>query len=224
MNMVGRQAAGTNRQKKCFFWDNSHGVGLHPQGLNVERGFNFLVARQIPARRMFGGHEPPPFEARDSSSGCRLSGAACREGRAVLTTRVRLGVTFPLETRGLAVLSGLLLVPPTGIPRRVKLRSLKKARSGCAAAWLPPMWDAALADARPYCTSSAFPGTDCTSEFRPDLMKIGRILYCREDPRVPEFYHRHRALAEVTTKLRSRGKEKKGLSVNALVAVEKKLS
>ncbi|KAJ7128377.1 hypothetical protein C8R44DRAFT_850878 [Mycena epipterygia] len=55
-------------------------------------------------------------------------------------------------------------------------------------------------------------------------MKIRRILYCREDPRVPEFYHRRRALAEVTAKLRSRGEEKKGLSVNALVAVEKKLS
>ncbi|KAJ7105872.1 hypothetical protein C8R44DRAFT_745528 [Mycena epipterygia] len=86
MNMVGRQAAGTNRQKKFyrhskatpsslgrrFASTSSHGVGLHPQGLNVERGFNFLVARQFPSRRMFGGHELNELKvlskARDPSS------------------------------------------------------------------------------------------------------------------------------------------------------------
>ncbi|KAJ7110873.1 hypothetical protein C8R44DRAFT_856729 [Mycena epipterygia] len=44
--------------------------------------------------------------------------------------------------------------------------------------------------------SATFP----TASLRPDLMKIGRILYCRE-ARIPEFYHRRRALAELSYRL-----------------------
>ncbi|KAJ7696725.1 Aldehyde/histidinol dehydrogenase [Mycena rosella] len=69
----------------------------------------------------------------------------------------------------------------------------------------------------------------CFTSFTIDFahsMFMCRILYCKEDPCVPEFYHRHRALAEVTTdlKIEVSGRRKKGLNVITLVAVEKKLS
>ncbi|KAJ7124514.1 hypothetical protein C8R44DRAFT_734986 [Mycena epipterygia] len=57
MNMVFLGQATPSSLGRRFASTSSHGVGLHPQLLNVERGFNFLVARQFPARRMFGGHE-----------------------------------------------------------------------------------------------------------------------------------------------------------------------
>ncbi|KAJ7438872.1 hypothetical protein FB451DRAFT_1378109 [Mycena latifolia] len=50
------------------------------------------------------------------------------------------------------------------------------------------------------------------------------IMYCKGDPRVPEFYHRRRALAEVTAKLKFQGTEKKGLSSRAVAAIDKKLA
>ncbi|KAJ7780495.1 hypothetical protein B0H14DRAFT_3164134 [Mycena olivaceomarginata] len=50
------------------------------------------------------------------------------------------------------------------------------------------------------------------------------IMYCKGDPRVPEFYHRRLALAEVTAKLRLRGKGKKGLAAKVVAGVNKKIA
>ncbi|KAJ7468853.1 hypothetical protein B0H11DRAFT_2045141 [Mycena galericulata] len=50
------------------------------------------------------------------------------------------------------------------------------------------------------------------------------ILFCKGDPRVPEFYHRRRALAEVTAKLKSKGTEKKGLSGSTIASINKSLA
>lgn len=49
-------------------------------------------------------------------------------------------------------------------------------------------------------------------------------MYCKGDPRVPEFYQRRQALAKVTTKLKSRGEEKKGLDSKAVLAIDKRLA
>ncbi|KAJ7601865.1 hypothetical protein DFH06DRAFT_1399924 [Mycena polygramma] len=49
------------------------------------------------------------------------------------------------------------------------------------------------------------------------------IMYCKGDPRVPEFYQRRRALAEVTVKLKRSGEEKHGLSASTIANVDKKL-
>ncbi|KAJ7637920.1 hypothetical protein DFH06DRAFT_1053934, partial [Mycena polygramma] len=49
------------------------------------------------------------------------------------------------------------------------------------------------------------------------------IMYCKGDPRVPEFYQRRRALAEVTAKLKRSGEEKHGLSASTIANVDKKL-
>ncbi|KAJ7022894.1 hypothetical protein C8F04DRAFT_1272088 [Mycena alexandri] len=50
------------------------------------------------------------------------------------------------------------------------------------------------------------------------------IMYCKEDPRIPEFYHRRRTLTDATAKLKFRGEEKKGLPGKAVAVVNKKLA
>ncbi|KAJ7745653.1 hypothetical protein B0H16DRAFT_1557730 [Mycena metata] len=50
------------------------------------------------------------------------------------------------------------------------------------------------------------------------------IMYCQEDPCIPEFYHRCCTLTEATAKLKFRGEEKKGLSAKAVTMVHKKLA
>jgi hypothetical protein len=49
-------------------------------------------------------------------------------------------------------------------------------------------------------------------------------MFCKGDPRVPEFYQRRRTLAEVTAKLKFHGKNRKGLSTKVLTAIDNKLA
>lgn len=46
-------------------------------------------------------------------------------------------------------------------------------------------------------------------------------MYCKGDPRIADFYHKRRALTEVTAKLKFRGEEKNGLPENAVANINK---
>jgi hypothetical protein len=47
-----------------------------------------------------------------------------------------------------------------------------------------------------------------------------RIMYCKADPHVPQFYHHCYALGVATAKLKFRDEEKKGLATDTLAAVK----
>lgn len=53
---------------------------------------------------------------------------------------------------------------------------------------------------------------------------LDRIMYCKADPRLPQFYHHRYALGVATAKLKSRGEEKKGLATNTLAAVKRQVA
>jgi hypothetical protein len=48
-------------------------------------------------------------------------------------------------------------------------------------------------------------------------------MYCKADPRVPQFYYHCYALGVATVKLKFRDEEKKGLATNTLAAVEREV-
>ncbi|KAJ7799273.1 hypothetical protein B0H14DRAFT_2617200 [Mycena olivaceomarginata] len=45
------------------------------------------------------------------------------------------------------------------------------------------------------------------------------IMYCKADPHIPDFYQHRQVLAQVTAKLKPRGKGKKGLAANTITAL-----
>lgn len=49
-------------------------------------------------------------------------------------------------------------------------------------------------------------------------------MYCKGDPRVPEFYQRRWMIAVETARLKSRGTEKKGLTGRVLAKVNTKVA
>jgi len=53
---------------------------------------------------------------------------------------------------------------------------------------------------------------------------LDRIMYCKADPHLPQFYHHRYALGVATATLNSQGEEKKGLATNTLAAVKRQVA